>query len=98
MFAPRLANARRRQPARVAHVDLPGLEVELGAQQDLERNRLRPEVAADLELDDVVRIEHARRLERAHDQALGEDARLEVDDGLADPALEHADVELRPEL
>src|SRR6478672_1554346 len=93
-----LARLRGRDAGDVAHLDLTGLEVELGAQEDLERHRLRPEVAADLELDDVVRVEDVRRLQRRDLQRVSQDAWLEAKDRLADRVLEAADVELGGEL
>ena len=48
-----------RDGVEVGDLHLAGLEVDLGADQELERHRLRPELAADLDADHVVMIELA---------------------------------------
>ncbi len=80
-----------RAGAEIRDLDLPGFEVELGADEELERNRLRPELTPDLDADDVVMVEivdidHGLDLERVR-----QDARLEVEDGLLRIAFESLD-------
>ena len=50
--------------------------------QQLERHRLRPELAVDLDADDVVMVELAELDERLDFESLRQDARLEVEDRL----------------
>ena len=78
---PRIHQATR-DGARSAIWTLPGFEIDLGADEQLERHRLRPELAVDLDADDVVMIELAELDERLDLERLGQDARLEIEDRL----------------
>ena len=72
----------------LAHRDVTGLEVDVGVQQQLERHRLRPQLAADAAADLVVAIELVVRDDDLDGQRVGEDARLESEDRLADALLQ----------
>ncbi len=73
----------------------PGLEIDFGAHEQLQRHRLRPELAANLDADDVMVVERARLDQGPHLQRIREDARLEVEDGLSYGAFERRHVHRR---
>src|SRR5262245_9454345 len=70
-------------------------EVDFRPHQQLERYRLRPQLAANLDTDHVVMIERIGLYERPDLERARTDARLEVDDGLTNGPLEIVDVERR---
>ena len=87
-----------RDGARSAISHLPGFEVDLGADQELERHRLRPELAVNLDADHVVMIEVAGLEQRPDSSVAGRMRGSKSRMACADRALEVGHVERRRRL
>ena len=91
---PRIHHALRdRKQVRDLH--LPRLEIDFGPHQQLQGNRLRPELAANLDADHVVVVDRSRLEERRDLQRFADNPRLVVENRLADGALQRGDVHRR---
>src|SRR5437868_4977744 len=88
----RRGSMARSSGGQVVDPDLAAFEIHLGAQQHLDRDGLRPQVAADFDLELIVVICGHLRCDCRDLQGGGDHPRLEFENGVADAALEGADV------
>jgi hypothetical protein len=76
----------------LAHVDAPGLEVDVGVQHQFQRHRLRPQLAADLEAKLVVVVHLFLVGNGFHPQGLGQDPGLVLQDCAVHALLERLEI------